>query len=296
MVEHSLSRAQDGGDRLNIALQSALTLDAVDRAFTDRGRTLISSDASGLYRADPDSGDLRLVSADTGPSFLDDYEAYGKRDDPVLDFVMQNRRAMDSSRLPGAEWRGSGACEALAVGGLGHALKAPVFVAGHLYGTVNFARHRDAPAFDDADLTTAQMAAEQLGFAASRAVHYETASYTATLLEATLDRIPQAVVVTDVDAQVLYRNRAARRQGMLRGSISETVVTAAWDALSSKEREIAELVAKGLSNKQVAERIFVSENTVKYHLKHIFQKIDVRGRVELAQIRWAKYPDTTINM
>ncbi|MGJ3508162.1 LuxR C-terminal-related transcriptional regulator [Enemella sp. A6] len=61
----------------------------------------------------------------------------------------------------------------------------------------------------------------------------------------------------------------------------------AWDILSAREQEIAELVSLGLSTKEIAERAFVTQNTVKQHLKRIFAKTDVRNRAELIQAIWA---------
>ncbi|HEX8101428.1 MAG TPA: helix-turn-helix transcriptional regulator, partial [Solirubrobacteraceae bacterium] len=56
-------------------------------------------------------------------------------------------------------------------------------------------------------------------------------------------------------------------------------------ALSGREREIAELVAAGRSNKQVAAALFLSEKTVENNLSRIFAKLGVRSRVELAALR-----------
>ena len=52
--------------------------------------------------------------------------------------------------------------------------------------------------------------------------------------------------------------------------------------LSSREREVLRHAASGLSNKELARRLAISEATVKVHLTHIFQKLGVRGRAELA--------------
>jgi DNA-binding CsgD family transcriptional regulator len=60
-----------------------------------------------------------------------------------------------------------------------------------------------------------------------------------------------------------------------------------WDVLTPREQEIAELVSAGLTTKEIASRAFVSENTVKQHLKRIFAKTDVRNRAELMQRVWA---------
>ena len=52
--------------------------------------------------------------------------------------------------------------------------------------------------------------------------------------------------------------------------------------LSQREREIVVLVAQGFKNKEVAERMFISEQTVKNHLHNIFDKLGVSDRLELA--------------
>lgn len=52
--------------------------------------------------------------------------------------------------------------------------------------------------------------------------------------------------------------------------------------LTVREREVATLVAKGLSNKQVARHLNIREGTVKIHLHKIFTKLEVRNRTVLA--------------
>jgi predicted ATPase/DNA-binding CsgD family transcriptional regulator len=54
-----------------------------------------------------------------------------------------------------------------------------------------------------------------------------------------------------------------------------------WDSLTPTEAKVAELAAEGLTNPEIAERLFVSRSTVKTHLGHIFRKLDVHTRAEL---------------
>lgn len=54
--------------------------------------------------------------------------------------------------------------------------------------------------------------------------------------------------------------------------------------LSERERQIAALVARGLKNKDIAQELKISENTVKRHLQSIFNKTGARDRLELAVI------------
>jgi LuxR family transcriptional regulator, positive regulator of biofilm formation len=51
--------------------------------------------------------------------------------------------------------------------------------------------------------------------------------------------------------------------------------------LSNRETEVAELVTKGLSNKEVASQLFVTEKTVKFHLTNIYKKMNVKSRAQL---------------
>src|ERR1700761_3129587 len=57
-----------------------------------------------------------------------------------------------------------------------------------------------------------------------------------------------------------------------------------WDSLTDTERTITDLVAQGLSNRQVASRVFLSAHTVAFHLRHVFWKLGFTSRVQLARI------------
>jgi DNA-binding CsgD family transcriptional regulator len=53
------------------------------------------------------------------------------------------------------------------------------------------------------------------------------------------------------------------------------------DALTASELRVARLAADGLTNREIAERLFVTERTVETHLRHVFQKLDISRRLEL---------------
>jgi DNA-binding CsgD family transcriptional regulator len=55
-----------------------------------------------------------------------------------------------------------------------------------------------------------------------------------------------------------------------------------WDSLTDTERHIADLVAQGLSNRQVAHQMFLSVHTIAFHLRGVFCKLQVTSRVQLA--------------
>ena len=66
-------------------------------------------------------------------------------------------------------------------------------------------------------------------------------------------------------------------------SFQEPLTTAAEvEGLSPREREILELLAQGFPNKEIAHRVGVSDGTVRWHLRHVYDKLHVRSRTEAA--------------
>ena len=50
--------------------------------------------------------------------------------------------------------------------------------------------------------------------------------------------------------------------------------------LSEREIEVLKLISQGFKNAEIAEKLFVSQNTIKTHIKNIYVKLDVKNRVE----------------
>lgn len=71
--------------------------------------------------------------------------------------------------------------------------------------------------------------------------------------------------------------RALRRLMDRESGLREAIQT-----LTTRELEIARLVAEGLRNRAIGERLFITEGTVKIHLHRIYEKLGVDGRLELA--------------
>lgn len=62
--------------------------------------------------------------------------------------------------------------------------------------------------------------------------------------------------------------------------IAESVLT----ALTERERQIMRLVSEGLSNKQIGRRLSIADGTIKQHLHHIYQKLEISNRTVLAAL------------
>jgi DNA-binding CsgD family transcriptional regulator len=75
-----------------------------------------------------------------------------------------------------------------------------------------------------------------------------------------------------------------RSLGVRRRLVSTRRPDSGWAAMTDSELAVARLVAGGLTNREVAEQLFVSPHTVNSHLRHVFGKLNVNSRVELARL------------
>jgi DNA-binding NarL/FixJ family response regulator len=75
--------------------------------------------------------------------------------------------------------------------------------------------------------------------------------------------------------------------------LATNVEKAFEDRLSQREMEVFRHAATGMGNKELADRLAISEATIKVHLTHIFQKLGVRGRAELAAAYHGILPRTS---
>ena len=81
---------------------------------------------------------------------------------------------------------------------------------------------------------------------------------------------------------LLARMEAVLRRSIRQKEISQDVIQSQVpiDLLTLKEKEVLQMVAKGESNKQIADKMFVKEVTVKTHLNSIFKKLKVANRTQ----------------
>jgi DNA-binding CsgD family transcriptional regulator len=107
-------------------------------------------------------------------------------------------------------------------------------------------------------------------------------------------RVDPAIEALD-GALVLYAQAGAswdagrvrsrlRDHGVRRRLVAREHPDTGWEAMTDSELAVARLVAQGLTNREVAERLFVSPHTVSSHLRSIFAKLDINSRLALARI------------
>jgi ATP/maltotriose-dependent transcriptional regulator MalT len=75
--------------------------------------------------------------------------------------------------------------------------------------------------------------------------------------------------------------RHAHDELLSSGARPRRPVISGVDALTPSERRIAELAARGQDNREIAETLFLTRNTVAWHLRHVYRKLDVRSRGDL---------------
>ena len=75
-----------------------------------------------------------------------------------------------------------------------------------------------------------------------------------------------------------------RAQGVRRRLVTPEREETGWAAMTDSELAVARLVAQGLTNREVAEQLFVSPHTVSSHLRRVFAKLDINSRVELTRL------------
>src|SRR6266853_1867761 len=109
----------------------------------------------------------------------------------------------------------------------------------------------------------------------------------AVLEEVNFDQLPTRVVVltaAEDDRDVVRAMRLGARGVVMKAfsKSSDGGPRREKPVRSDREKEIVQLVAQGYRNKEIGEKLFISEQTVKNHLHNIFDKLGVSDRLELA--------------
>jgi DNA-binding NarL/FixJ family response regulator len=84
-----------------------------------------------------------------------------------------------------------------------------------------------------------------------------------------------------IDGDLIFRQEAMNRyhQNIDKGIKAENV-------LSLREQEILQLIAEGCTNEQISQKLYITVGTVKNHLVHIYQKLDLHSRAEAVTWAW----------
>jgi non-specific serine/threonine protein kinase len=86
----------------------------------------------------------------------------------------------------------------------------------------------------------------------------------------------------DMHMQPGLERGLALREKLTAAAAQEPARQSVSDTLTAREREIAALVADGLSNRDIAEKLVISEGTVEVHVKHVLGKLGFSSRAQVA--------------
>ena len=94
--------------------------------------------------------------------------------------------------------------------------------------------------------------------------------------------------VQPVDLPAVLRSALSSRSFEVWGAEAPEGVcpTAGPTALSEREKAVLEAVARGHSNREIARQLWISEQTVKFHLRNVYRKLDVSSRTEAARVAY----------
>lgn len=153
---------------------------------------------------------------------------------------------------------------------------------------------RHARGLVDRDPETLRSSVEHLGVLQSPVARAEVLEDAAGILADTVR--DEAVPCLDSALALFSAAGAERDAARVRGRLRELGVrrrvvqrptasgTSVWADLTQSELAVVRLVAEGATNRQAAERLYVSPHTVHSHLRHAFTKLGIRSRVELARL------------
>jgi DNA-binding NarL/FixJ family response regulator len=121
--------------------------------------------------------------------------------------------------------------------------------------------------------------------------HHLEAHYAMRLLEDVPERA--GYLLKERVSEVAVLADALRRIGEGECVVDPTIVSrlvarkrarGPLDELTDREREVLALIAEGRSNQSIGEQLFLSPKTVETHIRHLFQKLEVSSRVEVARV------------
>jgi ATP/maltotriose-dependent transcriptional regulator MalT len=200
--------------------------------------------------------------------------------------------AMDASAAPWAVRIAKRAGDANAAAGLARAIGELASHSGRVPTIAGCAVH--AAALLDADREGLERAVEALRasprpLALARALEDLGEARRASGLDVeAIDALEEALTLYGrawAARDVARVRRDLRRLGVRRRHrVAGQDAAGGWESLSRTELAVARLVASGLTNRQAADRLFVSASTVNTHLQHIFAKLGINSRVQLARL------------
>ncbi|MNJ57610.1 Oxygen regulatory protein NreC [compost metagenome] len=110
------------------------------------------------------------------------------------------------------------------------------------------------------------------------------------------DRMIQGIKTVHSGSMLIHPDIARKLTGMLRAPNAGTNANSEGGAnklreagLTAAEHNVVTLIAEGMSNKEIAQKLFLSEGTVKNYITDILAKLQVRDRTQIAILYWKSH-------
>jgi DNA-binding NarL/FixJ family response regulator len=125
--------------------------------------------------------------------------------------------------------------------------------------------------------------AERCRLLMERVLHTGAADIAVTAYRANPELLAALVADGEIRDQALFLVRRGRDDDLLTSlGLSAAALVDPFAALTPREREVYELMCAGLTNPEIARRLFIAPSTVKVHVHHVFDKVGIRSRTALA--------------
>ena len=245
-IQMAGSRAIKSQESLALAtslIHRSRTLEDLRKAFFFVAPKFVHGNAYGMYLFDEKLNTETIFYYQANQKFLNEYESI-RNVDPLFKCLLQKQKFTHSLEMfDMQEWLKQPLHDFLSQWGLDYSIEAPLIVDGQVKGTLNIARS-GRKYFEPDCLTSASFLCQEIDAAFKRIHEIETLKK-----ELTLNQVAPNIRV----------------------------------CISRREREVLELAITGLSNRVIAGRLAISENTVRHHLKRIYQAFCVHSRAHLVQ-------------
>jgi DNA-binding NarL/FixJ family response regulator len=126
-------------------------------------------------------------------------------------------------------------------------------------------------------------AAEDASIALARDGCHEAARRQQQAALADYERVGAKSDIRRIRARGVTHAPSSQRHGI--------TTTEGWAGLTPGERNVMQFVSQGLSNRKIAERMFLSVYTVDFHLRQVYRKLNVTSRVEAARVAFEHHVD-----
>lgn len=225
------------------SIHRSRSLEELKHAYLQVLPKFVDADAFGMYLFDDKLQTRTVCTYRANQHFLKEY-GHLRQEDPLFNFLQTQKRFTHSLEMfDSKEWSNKPLRDFLSRWGLEYTIEAPLIFDDELIGTLNMAR-KGSSYFSEESLHAARFLCNEIATA------YQHIQEKEKLIE-------------ELDKLRSTSNPALE--------------------LSPRAKQVMDLAVRGYSNRVIAQRMAISENTVRHHLKQIYRQLDVHNRAQLVQ-------------